>query len=83
MALVREQHAERRKMRWEPGDHDRGDAQVARNGHRMKRPGAARGDKREIAGIIALLDGDLAHGQRHLGDGDIHNRPRRRLRLHT
>src|SRR2546425_4584826 len=42
----------------------------------VQRPCAARGDQGEIARIVALRDGDLAHRERHLGDCDVDDRLR-------
>ena len=47
----------------------------------VQRPRAARGHQREVARIVALRHRHLAHRQRHLGDGDLDDRLRRRDRV--
>ena len=59
--------------------HDHGrNVQLAGDRHHVQRPGAARGDQREVARIVALGDRDLAHRERHLGDRDLDDRLRGR-----
>ena len=73
MALIGQQHAQRREMRGEERDDDLGDIELAGDGHDMQGSSAARGHQREIAGIVTLFDGDLAHGERHLQHADVHD----------
>ena len=39
--------------------------------HRVHRPGAAEGDQREVARVVAALDRDLADRRGHARDGDL------------
>ena len=71
VALVREQHAERGEMRGKQRHDDLRNVELARNRDHVQRARAARGDQREIAGIIALRDRHFAHRERHFGDGDV------------
>ena len=74
VALVGHQHAERREMRREKRHDHLRNVQLARDRDGMQRTGAARRDEHEIARIVAFFDRDLAHGERHLGDGDLDDR---------
>ena len=59
----------------------RRDVQFARDLGRVQRPPAPpNADHREIARIVAALDRDAAHRQRHLGDRDLHDAQRRLVR---
>ena len=55
-------------------DHRR-DVQLARDRDGVQRAGAAGGDEREVARIVALLDRDLAHRERHVRDRDLGRSP--------
>ena len=83
LAHVGQQHAERREVRRQiRHDHGR-NLQVARDLHGVQRTGAADRDEREVARIVAALDRDAAHGERHLGDGDLHDAVRDLGRVHA
>lgn len=73
MTLIGHEHTKRRKMGGKAGDDHGRNMQITGDGHGMQRPGAARGKKREVAGVIALLDRHLSHGQGHLGQRYLDN----------
>ena len=58
------------------------DADLVGQGQRVHGAGAAEGDQREVARVVAALDGDLADGGGHAGHGDAHDALGQRVHRH-
>ena len=72
-ADVRDEGAERRKISRPDGDEDAVDLQLVGDGSGVHRSGAAVGQQHEIAGIMAIGDGDLLDGRDHADDRNAHD----------
>ena len=81
VALVREQHAERRKMRRKQRHDHLRDVKLPRDSADMQRTRAAGRHQREVARVVALGDRHLAHRERHLVVRDLDDRLRGRDRI--
>ena len=76
---IGEQHADGREIA-RLGRHDHGaDFELAGERRGVERPAAAEGEQREVARVVAALDGDLADRAGHRHRGDCEHPLRRRL----
>ncbi len=70
MLDLRREEAERREVAWVSWHEHAWDPDLLSQGKRVHRPGAPKGDQREVARIVSALDRDLADRRGHPRHGD-------------